>query len=150
MCVSIVDDELNLLHARPTMSDMNAIDLLADQLVRAFEQARAPVTTLSVPVPRGALYGAQPPLYPRTGTYCFPSGTLFDSARGLATALGWPLRRVRSRTPAQQQQQQWRCQCCNMIISVRIGPFLTTVTVSVVPKVFRLTHQLTGARWTWR
>jgi hypothetical protein len=86
---------------------------------------------LNIAVPRGALYGPEPPLYPREGKFCFPTGMLLASAGGLATALGWPLQRVRMRRcEQQQQQQQWRCRCCRMIVKVHVGPFLTTVTVS--------------------
>lgn len=115
--------------------------LAVDEFIRALglhaplpqledEQLQTSEVALSVDVPPGALYDAQPPLYPRAGTYSFPTGQLLLSSAGLAGLLGWPLQRVRSHRDSQQQQQQWRCRCCGLIVSVQIGPFLTTVSVS--------------------
>jgi hypothetical protein len=108
------------------------LDLAVDKLIRALDlQAPlpAPEVALTVDVPHGARYGPKPPLYPRAGTYSFPTGQLVLSSGGLAGLLGWPLQRVRS-LRGQPQQQQWRCRCCGLIVMVHIGPFLTTVTVS--------------------
>lgn len=117
------------------------LTLAVDELIRALdlqaplepsEEAQLPSSelALSVNVPPRALYDPKPPLYPRAGTYSFPTGQLLLSSAGLAGLLGWPLQRVRSRRDRQQQQQQWRCRCCGLIVSVQVGLFLTTVSVS--------------------
>jgi hypothetical protein len=114
-----------------------AIERLVQELERQMPlpatTPQAAATTTAVPtvdVPRGALYSAQPPLYPCAGTYCFPTGVLLlSSGGGLASLLGWPLQRIRA-SRSLPHQQQWRCRCCGMVVSVHIGPFLTSVAVS--------------------
>jgi hypothetical protein len=126
----------------PMSSD---IALAIQGLIRELEQqvplpsAQQDPTAVAptVDLPRGALYSARPPTCPRAGTYCFPTGVLLLASGGLAALLGLPLQRVRS-ARQRPHQQQWRCRCCGMVISVHIGPFLISVVVRPRPLRCRL------------